>query len=110
MNSLTNPFLTSHEIQELSLDRMFDVGGQRGERRKWIQVFDGISAILFLCASSGFNTKIREDNETNRLKESLRLFEEVWTSRFLQDAGFILFLNKQVSLFVTRTLIANCSA
>lgn len=76
--------------------RMFDVGGQRGERRKWIQVFDGISAILFLCASSGFNTKIREDNETNRLKESLRLFEEVWTSRFLQDAGFILFLNKQV--------------
>jgi hypothetical protein len=74
---------------------MFDVGGQRGERRKWIQVFDGISAVLFLVASSGFNTFIREDNETNRLKEALRLFEEVWTSRFLKDSGFILFLNKQ---------------
>ena len=74
---------------------MFDVGGQRGERRKWIQVFDGISAILFLCESSGFNMKIREDNRTNRLQESLLVFEEVWNSRFLRESGFILFLNKQ---------------
>ena len=74
---------------------MFDVGGQRGERRKWIQVFDGISAVLFLVASSGFNTKIREDNYTNRLTESLRLFEEVWASKYLSNSGFILFLNKQ---------------
>lgn len=75
--------------------RMFDVGGQRGERRKWIQVFDGISAVLFLVESSGFDTKIREDNETNRLQESLNLFEEVWLSRFLRESGFIIFLNKQ---------------
>ncbi|KAI1289506.1 Guanine nucleotide-binding protein G(s) subunit alpha [Halotydeus destructor] len=74
---------------------MFDVGGQRGERRKWIQVFEGITAVLFLVASSSFDTKIREDNETNRLAESLALFEEVWSSRFLRDSGFILFLNKQ---------------
>lgn len=74
---------------------MFDVGGQRGERRKWIQVFDGISAVLFLVESSGFDTKIREDNETNRLEESLNLFQEVWSSRFLRESGFIIFLNKQ---------------
>ncbi|CAG2102149.1 unnamed protein product [Medioppia subpectinata] len=74
---------------------MFDVGGQRGERRKWIQVFDGITAILFLVASSGFDTNLREDNQTNRLRESLSLFEDVWSSKFLIDSGFILFLNKQ---------------
>lgn len=74
---------------------MFDVGGQRGERRKWIQVFDGITAILFLVATSGFDSKIREDNKTNRLQEALQLFEDVWSSKFLRDAGFILFLNKQ---------------
>lgn len=74
---------------------MFDVGGQRGERRKWIQVFDGITAVLFLVASSGYDMKIREDNETNRLQESINLFGEVWSSRFLRDSGFILFLNKQ---------------
>ena len=74
---------------------MFDVGGQRGERRKWIQVFDGITAVVFLAASSEFNMKIREDNETNRLRESLKLFEDVWSSKYLRDSGFILFLNKQ---------------
>jgi guanine nucleotide-binding protein subunit alpha len=74
---------------------MFDVGGQRGERRKWIQVFDGITAILFLVASSGFDMQLREDNITNRLQESLSLFEDVWSSKFLIDSGFILFLNKQ---------------
>lgn len=79
----------------LSLNRMFDVGGQRGERRKWIQVFDGISAVLFLVESSGFNCLIREDSRTNRLRESLNVFTEVWNSRFLVDSGFILFLNKQ---------------
>lgn len=75
--------------------RMFDVGGQRGERRKWIQVFDGITAVLFLVASSEFDTNIREDNKTNRLAEALALFEEVWSSRFLGDSAFLLFLNKQ---------------
>lgn len=74
---------------------MFDVGGQRGERRKWIQVFDGITAVLFLVACNEFDMKLREDNSTNRLSESLKVFEEVWYSRFLRTAGFILFLNKQ---------------
>ncbi|XP_022241017.1 guanine nucleotide-binding protein G(s) subunit alpha-like [Limulus polyphemus] len=61
---------------------MFDVGGQRGERRKWIQVFDGITAILFLVSSSGFDMKLREDNDKNRMKESLELFQDVWSSSF----------------------------
>ena len=74
---------------------MFDVGGQRGERRKWIQVFDGITAILFMVSSSGFDMQLREDNQTNRLRESLSLFEDVWSSKFLIGSGFILFLNKQ---------------
>lgn len=74
---------------------MFDVGGQRGERRKWIMVFDGITAVLFLVACSGYDSKIREDNATNRLEEALQVFEEVWFSRFLRQSGFILFFNKQ---------------
>lgn len=74
---------------------MFDVGGQRGERKKWIQVFEGITAILFLVASSSFDSRIREDYETNTLTESLSIFKQIWRSPFLRDAGFILFLNKQ---------------
>ena len=31
--------------------RMMDVGGQRGERRKWIQCFNDVTAIIFVTAS-----------------------------------------------------------
>ncbi|XP_075988314.1 G protein alpha subunit f [Anticarsia gemmatalis] len=74
---------------------MFDVGGQRGERKKWIQVFEGIHAIWFLVACSDFDQTLREDSTQNRLKEALVLFEDVWQSRFLLEAGLIVFLNKQ---------------
>lgn len=74
---------------------MFDVGGQRGERKKWIQVFDGIQAVLFLVSASCFDLVIREDHETNRLQESINIFKSVWHSRFLKNSGFIVFLNKQ---------------
>ena len=42
---------------------MYDVGGQRGERKKWIQVFDGIAAVLFVVSSSDFDLKLQEDNK-----------------------------------------------
>ncbi|XP_018013526.1 guanine nucleotide-binding protein G(s) subunit alpha [Hyalella azteca] len=77
---------------------MFDVGGQKGERNKWIQVFDGIQAVLFLVATNSFDQMTREDDTTNRLEDSLDIFDNVWTSRFLQSAGFIIFLNKQDKL------------
>ncbi|XP_045583676.1 guanine nucleotide-binding protein G(olf) subunit alpha [Procambarus clarkii] len=74
---------------------MFDVGGQRGERKKWIQVFDGIQAVLFLVSASCFDLVIREDELTNRLQESIDIFQSMWHSRFLKNSGFIVFLNKQ---------------
>jgi hypothetical protein len=73
---------------------MLDVGGQRGERRKWIQVFDGVSAVMFLIDSSGFDA-IDEENGKNKLKETINLFYEVWTTRFLLNSNFVLLFNKQ---------------
>ena len=54
---------------------MFDVGGQRDERRKWIQCFNDVTAIIFVTAMSGYNLTLREDATQNRLKESLDLFK-----------------------------------
>lgn len=73
---------------------MFDVGGQRGERRKWIQVFDGVTAVMFLIDSSGFDA-IDEETGHNKMRETMNLFYEVWTTRFLRSSNFVLLFNKQ---------------
>ena len=74
---------------------MYDVGGQRDQRNKWIQVFEGIQAVLFLISCSDFDQTLREDPTQNRLQEALNLFRGVWQNRFLASAGLIVFLNKQ---------------
>lgn len=74
---------------------MFDVGGQRDERRKWIQCFNDVTAIIFVASSSSYNMVLREDPSQNRLKESLDLFRSIWNNRWLRTISVILFLNKQ---------------
>lgn len=74
---------------------MYDVGGQRDQRNKWIQAFEGIQVVLFLISCGDFDQMLREDPEQNRLQEALNLFRGVWQNRFLASAGLIVFLNKQ---------------
>jgi len=49
---------------EFLIFSIFDVGGQRSERRKWIHIFDDVNAIIFVVAISEYDQKIREDNST----------------------------------------------
>jgi guanine nucleotide-binding protein G(s) subunit alpha len=74
---------------------MFDVGGQREERRKWIQCFNDVTAIIFVTACDSFNMMLFEDEGENRLRESLELFKNIWNNRWLRTISVILFLNKQ---------------
>ncbi|XP_059609283.1 guanine nucleotide-binding protein G(f) subunit alpha [Phlebotomus argentipes] len=75
--------------------RMIDVGGQRDQRNKWMYVFDGIDAVLFLISCGDFDQTLREDPQQNRLSEALKLFRGVWHNRFLVSVGIICFMNKQ---------------
>ena len=43
------------------LYRMFDVGGQRSERKKWISCFEGVKAVLFVTALSAYDMCLYED-------------------------------------------------
>uniref|UniRef100_A0A673ZW33 Guanine nucleotide-binding protein G(olf) subunit alpha-like n=1 Tax=Salmo trutta TaxID=8032 RepID=A0A673ZW33_SALTR len=54
-----------------------------------------VTAIIFVVASSSYNMVIREDNNTNRLREALDLFRSIWNNRWLRTISVILFLNKQ---------------
>jgi hypothetical protein len=75
---------------------VIDVGGQRSERRKWIHCFDEVTAIIFFTALSEYDQKLSEDETTNRMSESLKLFYDIshYKAFAQQNTPIILFLNK----------------
>jgi len=90
---------------------MFDVGGQRSERKKWIHCFENVTAIIFMTAISEYDQTLFEDESAvrgpiqprlttlqNRMQESLTLFESVCNSSWFANTSVIVFLNK-IDLF-----------
>jgi GTPase SAR1 family protein len=75
--------------------KMFDVGGQRNERKKWIHCFENVTAVLFVAAISEYNQVLYEDETQNRMVESLQLFDEICNSKWFRKTSLILFLNKR---------------
>ncbi|KAJ7212758.1 heterotrimeric G-protein alpha subunit, GPA3-like protein [Mycena haematopus] len=73
---------------------MFDVGGQRSERKKWIHCFESVTSIIFCTALSEYDQVLEEERRVNRMRESLYLFESVINSRWFLRTSVILFLNK----------------
>lgn len=74
---------------------LIDVGGQRNERKKWIHSFEGVTAVIFVASLSEYDQLLFEDNSTNRVHESLNLFDEICTSKWFVNSPIILFLNKR---------------
>jgi len=75
--------------------KMFDVGGQRNERKKWIHCFSDVTAVLFVAALSEYDMVLYEDEDTNRMEEALNLFDEITNSRWFKKTSIILMLNKR---------------
>lgn len=84
---------TEFQLEGMSF-KMYDVGGQRGERKKWIHCFDDVTAIMFIASLSEYNQVLAEDRNRNRLIESLDLFEGIANLPWFEKASIILFLNK----------------
>lgn len=110
----TGIYETKFQMGQLSI-HMFDVGGQRSERKKWIHCFENVTSIIFCVALSEYDQVLLEestqvsqptrsergqptDNQQNRMMESLVLFDSVVNSRWFMRTSIILFLNK-VDLF-----------
>uniref|UniRef100_A0A2C9K4A6 Uncharacterized protein n=1 Tax=Biomphalaria glabrata TaxID=6526 RepID=A0A2C9K4A6_BIOGL len=74
--------------------RMYDVGGQRSERRKWTQCFDNVRCVLFVVAISAYDMCLIDEPSLNRLEESLKMFSQISNNRFFIKSTMILFLNK----------------
>ncbi|ETN82824.1 g-protein alpha subunit [Necator americanus] len=99
--------------------RVFDVGGQRSQRKKWIHCFDDAKAVIYVASLSEYDQVLLEDDTTefvalagdrkevichpgaawfmltNRMQESLQLFRQVINNRYFVNTSVILFLNKK---------------
>eukprot|EP01101_Sappina_pedata_P013359 TRINITY_DN9624_c0_g1_i1.p1 TRINITY_DN9624_c0_g1~~TRINITY_DN9624_c0_g1_i1.p1 ORF type:complete len:361 (-),score=96.74 TRINITY_DN9624_c0_g1_i1:7-1089(-) len=80
---------------EAEVYKMVDVGGQRSERKKWIHCFQDVTSILFVVALSEYNLMLEEAENTNRMHESLKLFEDIINNVWFMGTPIILFLNKK---------------
>lgn len=90
--------------------KLFDVGGQRSERKKWIHCFEDVTAIIFCVAMSEYDQVLHEDETTNRMQESLKLFDSICNNKWFMETAIILFLNKK-DLFqekITRSPLTIC--
>uniref|UniRef100_A0A668VUX4 Guanine nucleotide binding protein (G protein) alpha v1 n=1 Tax=Oreochromis aureus TaxID=47969 RepID=A0A668VUX4_OREAU len=94
--------------------RMYDVGGQRTERRKWIGCFEDVRAVLFVVSLSGYDMTLVEDPSVlldgcnifslqNRLQESMKLFSSICNNIYFRSTSMILFMNK-IDLFQDKIL------
>ncbi|KAH7097037.1 G protein alpha-subunit [Auriculariales sp. MPI-PUGE-AT-0066] len=91
---------TTFRVGELTY-RLFDVGGQRSERKKWIHCFENVTALVFLVSLSEYDQMLYEDESVNRMQEALTLFDSICNSRWFVKTSIILFLNK-IDLFAEK--------
>lgn len=89
----TGIYETRFEMDKLKI-HMYDVGGQRSERKKWIHCFENVTVIIFCVALSEYDQVLLEEKSQNRMAESLVLFDSVINSRWFTRTSVVLFLNK----------------
>jgi GTPase SAR1 family protein len=74
---------------------MYDVGGQRNERKKWIHCFEDVTAVIFVAALSEYDQVLLEDETQNRMVEAIDLFDEINNNKYFTKSAMMLFLNKR---------------
>merc|ERR1712083_471332 len=74
---------------------VFDVGGQKSERKKWIHCFEMVTAVIFVASLSCYDEVMFEDEEKNSMSDSIELFGSICNNEYFKETAMILFLNKK---------------
>ena len=77
---------------------VIDIGWSRSQqerRRKLIQCFEDVTAIIFLASSSSYDTTLSGNKTDNQLRMELELFRSIVNNPWLRNVPVLLFLNKQ---------------
>ena len=88
------------------------MGGQVSERKKWINCFEGVTALLFVVSLSSYNQFMFEDENTNCMVDASETFEKMVNHDAFKKSDVILFFNK-LDLFekkIKHIPITECSA
>jgi hypothetical protein len=72
--------------------QLIDVGSERNERKKWYSCFDDVTDLMYVVALDEYPMLCYEDNETNRLMESLACWIEVANAHFFSPSSVNIFL------------------
>eukprot|EP00979_Chaetoceros_neogracilis_P011146 scaffold2707_cov273-Chaetoceros_neogracile.AAC.8 len=83
-----------------------DVGGQRSERKKWVNSFPNVNAVIFVAALSEYDQTLAEAKRHNRMMEALNLFESVVKNVHFENTPIMLFLNKK-DIFAEKIMYSN---
>jgi len=73
---------------------VFDVGGARSERKKWHVILENAEYVIFCVSLYEYDMVLFEDMTENRMKDSLKLFDDLLQNKGLSTAKFILLFTK----------------
>ena len=117
---------TRFRINDLNY-AIFDVGGQRSERKKWIHCFENVTALVFLVGLSEYDQVLIEDENVvslltnhhgsllidgvsqNRMQEALTLFESICNSRWFVKTSMVCYRRAPLSIDVLNPHDRFCS-
>lgn len=74
---------------------LYDAGGQRHERPKWIHILNWVDLVFFCVSLSGWSERLFEDNSQSRLEEAVKLFQKLCQSHLLSHATVVLVFTKR---------------
>eukprot|EP01084_Bolivina_argentea_P158365 275876_1 len=84
---------TRFAINDNCTMEVFDTGGQRSERNKWVHCFESVHCMMFVVSVSHFDLMLYEEEDINGLHESLNLFRCLVNQRYFKRSQFALILN-----------------
>ncbi|PPQ73665.1 hypothetical protein CVT26_010757 [Gymnopilus dilepis] len=73
--------------------KIFRMGEQKGERRKWATHFGDVKALFFVADISEYNEMLYEDESLTRLQSILQTFDVVCNSEPFMHTDIVLLLN-----------------
>ncbi|ETO27420.1 hypothetical protein RFI_09711 [Reticulomyxa filosa] len=78
--------------------RLIDVGGQKSERKKWVNVFHDVGVVVYVMSLNAYDQMSNDDPRVKCFDEAFDVFRQVASNPVFQSTDFFLFLNK-IDLF-----------